>query len=184
MQIKLYGENDTRPVGAYEWASSAFVTPFNILFVSQTGVQILSTLRFKITLDTDDTVAFNKLNSNYEITGMLKPKEAPKELTKQKKGKEDDFDTIKPITSAATGKANRPPRGSVGVPQEMACNDSDEKHIPRAKRKNVTTRNAGASGYLFPDAALFSPIVVLDGAHFVCANRVVAVQRGFHIAFF
>ena len=140
MQIKLYGENDTRPVGSYEWASHAVVTPISIFFVSQTGVRILSNLRFKITLDPNDTYLSNTSDSdNVKITGTVKPKES-----KESKGKEDDFDTRKP---------KRPSRGGIGVPQEMACNDSDEKHIPRAKRKNAAKGNAGAEGNLFSDAA-------------------------------
>ena len=103
MQIKLYSENDTRPVGTYEFACSAYVSPFSILFVSQTGVQILSSLRSKITMDAGDDLKHNLMNQTYEIIGVTKKQF--EEIQRQVEQVKIDANTTKQRTTSKRSAA-------------------------------------------------------------------------------
>ena len=137
MQIKLYSENDTRPVGSYEFASSAYVSPFSILFVSQTGVQILSSLRFKITLDPGDQITHSPINQVYEIIGVTKKQ----------------FEEIKDATTKRKAVATSGISEAVPQSSSFAGNDTDEVPQPRRKRKATPSSDRGSQSDLFPAPA-------------------------------
>lgn len=144
MQIKLYSENDTRPVGTYEFACSAYVSPFSILFVSQTGVQILSSLRHKITMDAGDDLKHNLMNQTYEIIGVTKKQF--EEIQRQVEQVKIDANTTKQRTTSKRSAAGVVPGAS-----ENAGGDSDEKFIPRTRRKAARASDQREEGNLFSD---------------------------------
>jgi hypothetical protein len=77
VQIKLYPESDTRPVGSYEYCQKCSISPNGTLaFTSQQGVGIITTLKFKLTLDEGDDVDYNREHGWYCVTGCPKPKAA------------------------------------------------------------------------------------------------------------
>ena len=150
MNIRLYGESDTRPVGDYDWVVSAYVTPMSITFVTQTGKQILSNLRYKITFDLGDNISYKELNFTHEIVGAKKPSAKP----------DPNFD---PPTSTPTDKSvktkkvakdepnKKPLSGLVPRGSENPGADSDESYRARAKRKASSTGDKRSQGDLFQD---------------------------------
>lgn len=154
MQIKLYSENDTRPVGTYEFACSAYVSPFSILFVSQTGVQVLSSLRSKITLDPGDNLIHNTMNQTYEITGVTKKEftRLAEEVAAEKESKDAASKASRTKRSTRTERANSP-NEVVPSASEYPGNDPDEITKPRSLRKASTRGNNGQEGFMFPTGA-------------------------------
>jgi hypothetical protein len=148
VQIKLYSENDTRPVGTYEFACSAYVSPFSILFVSQTGVQVLSSLRSKITLDPGDSLIHNTMNQTYEITGVTK-----KEFTRLADEAEAEKELKDADAKAKRTSRSNQPRSTVPEESSYAGNDPDEITKPRSLRKASTRGNSGQEGFMFPTGA-------------------------------
>lgn len=133
MQIKLYRENDTRPVGAYEWCSVATASPFSIYFESQTGVKILTNLRYKITLDEGDIVRSSVATGLHEIEGAAKPSASSKHespiLFPEVKG-DYEHKTSKPFRSQPVPTAS-----------SYAGPDPDEVTCARPRRTPVAGRD-------------------------------------------
>ena len=148
MQIKLYSENDTRPVGTYEFACSAYVSPFSIIFVSQTGVQILSSLRHKLTLDPGDSLTHNTMNQTYKIVGVTK-----KEFTRLADEAEAEKELKDAAAKAKRAARSNQPRSVVPPESENPGNDPDEIAKPRARRKASTLGNNGQEGFVFPSSS-------------------------------
>ncbi len=141
MNIRLYNENDTRPIGDYDFCRVAEIMPSYTFIITQTGKRIFTTAKVKITLEDGDVVAQNQTSGicAVQITGIKKPDKV--KVTKNVKSKSSQsFDQRQLLI------VEPPVQRPVPKSSEYAGADSDEIHRARARRSGVAAGNRGQSG--------------------------------------
>ena len=139
MNIRLYGENDTRPMGDYDFVKSAIILNGcnRIEFRSFTGKRIITTLRYRLTLEEGDKIdgLYGTGVSMYEkYLGCAKP---PKEK-KVSEHINNRPNSVKPFAYPDATATSDPRCDSTACPQ------------PRPRRKAAARRDDGDEGNLFP----------------------------------
>ena len=142
MNIRLYHDSDTRPVGDYDYCEFAGITDTHLFVITQTGVRLLTNLRYKITLADGDAIAENTEQPGMlQVHGSAKPKKLKDSESKVTK----NVKSTKSITKQESTILQTVPRTA-----EHVGADSDEVYRPRSRRSSNTERNRGDKSGTLP----------------------------------